>query len=170
MGISPLQLVRGEIDENDTNAAAPNAPGQHTRIDPVVIRHALVAVLASHQPPPPSMRLVADRLGQTSANLHHYFPELCRTITSRHRSYEQARGARTRTRLRETVRDAAIALTHRGLYPSASHIADLLGDRNVMRSHTAQAVWREILSELGWDRPNMDLQALMAQTCLAPTI
>jgi hypothetical protein len=76
MGISPLHLVRGDIDKNDTNAAAPNAPVQHTRIDPVVIRHALVAVLASDQPPPPSMRLVADRLGQTSANLHHYFPEV----------------------------------------------------------------------------------------------
>ena len=68
------------------------------------------------------------------------------------------------------VRDAAIALTHRGLYPSASHIADLLGDRNVMRSHTAQAVWREVLSDLGWDRPNIELQAVMAQDRLAPTI
>jgi hypothetical protein len=48
------------------------------------------------------------------------------------------------------VRDAAIALTHRGLYPGATHIADLLGDRNVMRSHTAQAAWREVLGELGW--------------------
>jgi hypothetical protein len=172
MGISPLQLVRGEIDENDTDAAAPKVPDdirrEHppihdTRLDPVVIRHALEAVLASDQPPPPSMRLVADRLGQTPANLHHYFPELCRAIASRHRSYEEARSARTRIRLRETVRDAAIALTQRGLHPSASHIADLLGDRNVMRSHIAQAVWREVLSDLGWDRPNMDLQALMAQ-------
>jgi hypothetical protein len=61
------------------------------------------------------------------------------------------------------VRDAATALTQRGLYFSASHVADLLGDRNVMRSHTAQAVWREVLSDLGRDRPNMDLQAFMAQ-------
>jgi hypothetical protein len=160
MGISPLQLVRGVIDENDTDAAAPEAPAdvgldgppiQHTRIDPVVIRRALEAVLASDAPTP-SMRLVADRLGQTLVNLHHCFPELCRAIASRHRSYEEARDARTRTRMRETVRDAAIALTHRGLYPSASHIADLLGDRNVMRSHTAQAAWREVLDELGWQR------------------
>jgi hypothetical protein len=62
------------------------------------------------------------------------------------------------------VRDAAIALTHRGLYPSANHIADLLGDRNVMRSHTAQAAWREVLSGLRWDRPNMELLEVMAQT------
>ena len=98
----------------------------------------------------PDTQAVADRLGQTLVNLHHYFPELCRAIASRHRSYEEARDARTRTRMRETVRDAAIALTHRGLYPSAGHIADVLGDRNVMRSHTAQAAWREVLGELGW--------------------
>ena len=58
--------------------------------------------------------------------------------------------------MRETVRDAAIALTHRGLYPSASHIADLLGDRNVMRTHTAQAAWREVLGELGWQHNRAD--------------
>jgi len=47
---------------------------------------------------------------------------------------------------------------------SASRVADLLGDRNVMRSHTTQAVWREVLSDLGLDRPNMELQAVMAHT------
>jgi hypothetical protein len=124
--ISPLQLVRGEINENDTDAAAPKVaadirlerpPTQHSRIDSAAIRQALEAVLAGDEPPP-SMRLVADRLGQTSANLHHCFPELCRAIASRHRSYEEARGARTRTRLRETVRDAAIALTHAVCIPA----------------------------------------------------
>jgi hypothetical protein len=111
------------------------------------------------------MRLVADRLGQTPVNLHHHFPELCRAIASRHRSYEEAQDARTRTRMRETVHDAAIALTHRGLYPSASHIADVLGDRNVMRSHTAQAVWREVLGELGWQH---DRAAEAADDVVAP--
>jgi len=65
------------------------------------------------------------------------------------------------------VRDPTIALTHRGLYPSASHIADVLGDRNVMRPHTAQAVWREVLRELGWQHDRAaeaadDLLALLA--------
>ena len=161
IGISPLQLVRGEIDEDDWAAAATKAaadirlerpPIQHTPIDPVAIRLALEAVRASNELPPPSIRLVADRLGQTYANLHHYFPEHCRSIASRHRSYQEAQSARTRTRLRERVRDAAIALTHHGLYPSASRIADLLSDRNVMRSRTARAAWREVLGELGWQR------------------
>jgi len=172
LGISSLELLRGEIHENYSAAPATrvaadtrlNGPSiQPTRIDHGAIRNALEAVLASDAPPP-SIRLVADRLGQTLVNLHHYFPELCRAIASRHRSYEEARDARTRTRLRETVRDASIALTRRGLYPSASHIADLLGDRNVMRSHTAQAVWREVLRDLGWNRPNMELRAVISQT------
>ena len=65
------------------------------------------------------------------------------------------------------MRDAAIVLTHRGLYPSASPISDLLGDRNVMRSHTAQAAWREVLGELGWQHDRAaeaedDLLALLA--------
>jgi hypothetical protein len=157
MGISPLQLVRGEIDDNDTAAATTKAanirlerpPVQHTRIEPVAIRHALEAVLASDELPAPSIRLVADRLGQRYANLHHYFPELCRAIASRHRRYQEAQGARIRTGLRERVRHAAIALTQRGLDPSANRIADLLSDRNVMRSRTARAAWREVLSELG---------------------
>ncbi len=118
----------------------------------MAIRDALEAVLASNELPRPSIRLVADRLGQTYANLHHYFPELCRSIASRHRSYPKAQGAHTRTRLRERVRDAAIALTHEGRYPSASRIADLLSDRNVMRSRTARAAWREVLGELGCQR------------------
>ena len=127
MRISPLQLVRGEVDENDSDAAAPNAPAdirlgrppiQHARIDPAVIRHAPEAVLTSDQPPPPSMRLGADRLGLTPANLYHYFPKLCRATAGRHRNYQEAHRARTRIRLRATVRDAAITLTHRGLYPS----------------------------------------------------
>lgn len=156
--LAQLQLVRGEIDEHDSAAAAPKAaadirlerpPIQHTRIDPVVIRHALEAVLADK--PPPSIRLVAERLGQTYTNLHHYSPEHCRSIASRHRSYQEAQGARFRTRLRETVRDAAIALTHHGLYPSASRIADILSDRNLRRSRTAKP-WREVLGELGWQR------------------
>ena len=86
------------------------------------------------------------------ANLHHYFPNSATLWRPRHRSYQEAQGARTRTRLRERVRDAASALTHRGLYPSASRIADLLSDRNVMRSRTARAAWREVLGELGWQR------------------
>lgn len=38
---------------------------------------------------------------------------------------------------------------------SASHIADLLGDRQVVRSRTTRATWREVLSELGWQHERL---------------
>jgi hypothetical protein len=171
IGISPLQLVRGEIDESDsavvimkaeTDTRLERPPIQPTRIDPVVIRHVLEVALAD-RPLQPSMLPIADRLGQTCANLHHHFPQLCHAIASRHRSYQETQAAPFRTRLLERVRDAAVAFTHSGLYPSDSHIADLLGDRNVMRSRTARAAWHEVLIDHGWDRPNIELQAVMAQ-------
>jgi len=161
LGINPLQLVRGEIDESDSAAATTKAVAdirlerpsiQPTRIDSVAIRGALETVLATNELPPPSIHQVADRLGQTSANLRHCYSELCRSIASRRRSYLEAQGARTRTRMRESVRDAAITLTRHGVYPSASHIGDVLNDHNVMRSRTARAAWREVLVELGWQR------------------
>ena len=58
----------------------------------------------------------------------------------------------------------AMALTRDGLDPSVSRIAELFSDRNAMRSRTARAAWREVLGDLGWDRPNMEVQAVMAQT------
>jgi len=123
IGMSPLQLVRGEIDDNNTAAEVTKAPPDIRlerpaiplkRIDPVVIRDALEAVLATNELPPPSIRLVADRLGQTYANLHHYFPELCRAIASRHRTYQEAQGSPTRMRLRERVRDVRPVMDLKG--------------------------------------------------------
>jgi hypothetical protein len=83
LGISPLELVCGQIDSN-TRFAGANASGgtpldrpptRHMPIDPMAVRRALEAVLASNEIPPPSLREVADRLGQTYANFRHYFPD-----------------------------------------------------------------------------------------------
>ena len=79
LGISPLQLVSGQIDRDgpitDSNGAGgtrlDRPPPQHTPIDPEAVRHALEAVLACDEIPPPSLCEVADRLGQTYANLRH---------------------------------------------------------------------------------------------------
>jgi len=98
LGTSPLQLMRGEIDEHNSAAPATTAAAdtrlerpsiQHTRTDPVTIRHALEAGLASDELPVQSIRLVADRRGQTNPTLRHYFPELCRSIASRHQCYRR---------------------------------------------------------------------------------
>jgi len=59
---------------------------RHTPIDPEAVRRALEAVLASEEIPPPSLREVADRLGQTYANFRHYFRLWCEFSAGRRSS------------------------------------------------------------------------------------
>ena len=56
----------------------------------------LEAILAGDEVPPPSLREVAERIGQTYANLRHHLPELSRLISARYRCYQEAQGARTK--------------------------------------------------------------------------
>jgi hypothetical protein len=158
LGISPLLLVSGQIDrygpitdsngEGDSRLDRP--PPQHTPIDPEAVRRALEAILVSDEIPPPSLREVADRLGQTYANFRHYLPELSRAIAERYRRYQEAQGERTRARVREEVRQAAITLSERGRYPSTNRIADLVSNHSVMRTLTARSARHEVLQEVGW--------------------
>jgi hypothetical protein len=159
LGIRPLQLVCGQIDGN-TWSVRPRASGDtpldrpptwHTPIHPEAVSRALEAVLASNEIPPSSLREVADRLGQTYANFRHYFPELSRAIAARYRTYQETQGERTRARVRDEVRQAAIVVTQEGHYPSTSRIADLLTDPSAMRTCTARPAWHQALSDLGWE-------------------
>ena len=94
LGIGPLQLVCGQLDRK-TPFLGSNASGhspvdrpqtRHTPIDPEAVRRALEAVLASEEIPPPSLREVADRLGQTYANFRHYFRLWCEFSAGRRSS------------------------------------------------------------------------------------
>jgi hypothetical protein len=73
--------------------------------------------LASDEVPPPSLREVVQRVGQTYANLRQHLPELSRVISARYRTYQELQSVRTRARLREEVRQAAIYLHQQGHYP-----------------------------------------------------
>ena len=106
--------------------------------------------MAGDEVPPPSLREVAERIGQTYANLRHHLPELSRVIAARYRNYQEAQGARTRARVREEVRQAAIYLHQQGHYPSSNRIAALISRPNSFRSLTAQSARHEVLHELGW--------------------
>jgi len=158
LGISPLELVCDQVGDDERTMggyAVPEAgldrPRRvRTTIDPEAVRRALEAILASDELPPPSLREVAERIGQTYTNLRHHLPELSRNISARYRGYQEAQGARTRTRLREEVRQATIDLHRRGYYPSNNRIADLISNPSALRSRAGQSARNEVLQELGW--------------------
>jgi hypothetical protein len=158
LGATPLRWLSPE------SAAAPATPGDgfprgvsvlrppwvHTAIDQVAVRGALETILASEEAPPPSLREVAERLGQTYANLRHHCPDLCQEISARFLRHQAAQGAQTRQQLRDEVRQAAWEVHRQGRYPSAHRIAPLLNCPGSIRSRPARAAWQEALRELGW--------------------
>jgi hypothetical protein len=158
LGISPLQLMCDQVGDVERTAeynAAPEAradrpPRVRTSIDLVSVRRALEAILASDEVPPPSPREVANRIGQTYANLRHHLPELSRLISARYRGYHEAQGARTRARLREEIRQAAFDLHRQGHYPSNNRVADLISTPSALRSLAGQSARNEVLRGPGW--------------------
>ncbi|HEY7068448.1 MAG TPA: TniQ family protein [Chloroflexota bacterium] len=158
LGTTPRRLLCGEDEEASCTPGASAAPQRrpprpawtHTAIEPEAVRAALEAILASEEQPPPSLREVAQRLGQTYANLRHHLPELSRAIAERYRSDQEAQGARTRQRLREEVREAVLYVHRQGVYPSSYRVAGRLSQPGSMRSQTARAAWHEALRDLGW--------------------
>jgi len=145
----------GDVEWPAENNAAPETRPDRpvhvrTSINPDAVRRALEAILASGEVPPPSLREVAERIGQTYVNLRHHLPELSRLISARYRSYQEAQGTRTRARLRDEVRQAATCLHQQGHYPSSNRIAALISSPNSIRSPVAQSARYEVLRELGW--------------------
>jgi hypothetical protein len=114
------------------------------------VRRALEAILAADEQPPPSLRAVARRLGETLPYLRRRLPDLCRAISDRHQRYQRGRGSQSRQRLRDEVRQATHRVHAQGLYPSAHRIARLLSQPGAIRSRAARDAWREVLRELGW--------------------
>ena len=158
LGISPLRLVLDDVVEDwqtlgsratpETRLDRP--PRGRTKINPEAVRSALAAILGNEEVPPPSLREVAERIGQTYVNLRNHVPELSRLIAARFRSYQEAQGARTRARMRDEIRQAAIQLHRQGHYPSNNRVADLVSNPSHLRSRAGQSARNEILRELGW--------------------
>jgi len=158
LGISPLRLVLDDVVEDGQilgSRATPETrldrpPRGRTKINPEAVRSALAAILGNEEVPPPSLREVAERIGQTYVNLRNHVPELSRLIAARFRSYQEAQGARTRARMRDEIRQAAIQLHRQGHYPSNNRVADLISNPSHLRSRAGQSARNEILRELGW--------------------
>ena len=156
--VSPLQLVCnqiGDVSQTSNGNLAPDVrpdrpPLKRTPIDRNTVRAALEAILASDDVPPPSLREVATRIGQTYRNLHENLPELSGAIATRYRAYQEAQGARTRASLREEIRQAAFQVHLQGYYPNTKRIGALLSRPGSLLNHTARSAWYEALRDLGW--------------------
>ncbi len=151
LGTTPLRFFLGDpgtgVPSIDGLRIVPEGPPSPWHLRPPLhhqaMERALKAILATNEQPPPSLREVAQRLGDTTLYLRHHLPDLCRAISERHLSYQRARR-------RDEVRRATYRVHAEGHYPSARRVALLLSDPVSIRSKPARAAWHEALRELGW--------------------
>src|SRR5262249_41511840 len=73
--------------------------------------------------PPPTVEMVAAKLGRGANGLRHHFPALCRQITARHQAYQHAGFVQHRQALLEEIRAVAHALHAQGIFPSSTRVA-----------------------------------------------
>ncbi len=102
LGISPLQLLCGQLDSNTTFGGSSGSGDhhvdrpqtRHTPIDPMAVHHALEAVLASDEVPPPSLPRGCRSPG---ANLRKLPSLLSRTLPRHRRAVSDRPGGAGRT-------------------------------------------------------------------------
>jgi hypothetical protein len=115
----------------------------------VVLQCALEHTLA--ETPPPTVDMVAAKLGRGANGLRHHFPNLCRQITARHHAYQHAGFLQRRQALLEELRTVAHALHAQGIFPSSTRVAAQLSrPRNIASNAEDMAALRYIRRELGW--------------------
>lgn len=115
------------------------------------IQGILEAALAREPPPP--LEEVAKQLGYRSPRfLYDYFSDLTRAISARYLSYRRMERQRRITQLREQVREGAIKLHTMGIYPGKQRFAEQGVKMGYFRNPEIQAVWHEVLRELGYEK------------------
>jgi hypothetical protein len=114
------------------------------------LRCALEGALQEEGDPPPSMRELAGRLQYDSSHLYKHFPDLCRAIAARYRSYQKEQ---RRLRLDGTcdeVRQTARDLHAQGHSPSERQIGKLLKKRGVFKEEEVRTALQDLMREGGW--------------------
>lgn len=116
------------------------------------LRCALEGALQEEGDLPPSMREVAGRLQYDSSHLYKHFPDLCRAIAARYRSYQKEQRRLRLDGICDEVRQTARDLHAQGHSPSERQIGKLLKKRGVFKEEEVRTALQDIMREGGWQQ------------------
>ena len=158
-GVSPYDLFStqpGELNFVGLKVhSLPNIPNparnrrNRVQLDIIHLQQSLEAILVCEEQPPPSMRAVARRLNHSPRELREYFPELCRAISNRRKSFYKDRGEEKLEQQKMQIRQAVLEIHSQGLYPSSHKVGLTLSEPGLMRNSILAETWRVVLQELG---------------------
>jgi hypothetical protein len=99
---------------------------------------------------PPSTAAVSRRLGfRDSRKLHEKFPDECKQISQRYRAFRTEKKKRNEQKVREEICMAVTKLLEQGITPTYGKIREVIDLPSSVGIVTYNALFREILQEMG---------------------
>jgi transcriptional regulator with XRE-family HTH domain len=156
---SPLRFLTGSTKEAAPVRNSPlfcKPPSTETtrrrfrKPDMTWLRSSLEEIVDKKEEPPPSMREVGQRLAYDPSVLLKFFPDLCRTISTRHMDYLHKRSTQRLQKEADEVREAVYTLHEQGTYPSQRQVQKLLRNSATMKAIHARVAWYDAMRELGF--------------------
>jgi TniQ len=148
LGLGFREFLFDEVDtlhfsfQEPPRAVAPFS--QRKVIDTKEVYHALEESLANNEQPPPTLRMMTQRLKLSSATLYKIHPAACHEMARRYKVYVQQRKELRLQRLREVVKQAALQLRAEGITPTQKRIAPYLSQSGILRNPGVRAFLNEI--------------------------
>lgn len=104
----------------------------------------------SDEVPPPSMAEVARRIGHDRSNLAERFPQLCKLISERYRTYRRIKRQSRIQEVVDEIREVMVQLDNQGIYPTHKQVMAHLQEASSTRPSEVSAARRMLLQELDW--------------------
>lgn len=118
-----------------------------------------------HEEPPVSLRAAASRLGRNPCHLRSRFPDVCGAIAKRYALYLRKRSLKRKEEAAVRLREVALQLLSKGMYPSFKRIQRTLNGRCGLSPEEAGDVLRELRRELNLIPPSRSSSRSLDRFC-----
>lgn len=116
-----------------------------TTIDLDAVENYLRTTLLSSDESPLTMKKVAERLNIPQRTIKRNFPTLCKAISAKYRSYQQANKAKAIETCCIEIKQAVISLYQSGEYPTEARVSQLISQPGYFRYEEVRKVLKEAI-------------------------
>lgn len=114
------------------------------------VKDAIKAALKESIPRP--IKIIAKQIGRSHTSIYNYFPSLCRLLSRRYGLFRQECSRKRKAQFQQEIKEIAIALHEKGLYPSVKRVEQHLSPhRSLRNSKVALSTLRDVRKALGFD-------------------
>ncbi|WP_445633956.1 Helix-turn-helix domain-containing protein [Nostoc sp. DSM 114161] len=148
--LKPEQLAAKSFTKisHKTIRRSPTRRASPKLFDANQVQEALLTILASDNKPPLTMEEVATSLGCNRRTIFRHFPDLCRAISAKYRSYGKACHTEKIQQSCREVKQIVLKLHNQGEYPSEARVSEIMTHPGYLRYKQVRAALNETRREI----------------------